>query len=65
MTSGVGRHRRVVQMRGLYCGDHAVGRRVGLSRSAGEVVMVGIFILLVIVFVVVIPLLTGWVPGLG
>jgi DivIVA domain-containing protein len=46
-------------------GDRAVGRRVSRGWSAGEVVMVGIGILLVLAFVLGIPWLTGWMPGLG
>lgn len=46
-------------------GDRAAGQRVSRGWSADEVVMVGILILLVLAFVLGIPLLTGWVPGLG
>jgi hypothetical protein len=54
-------------MRFLYRPEHAVGqrvglRRVGLSKSAGEVVMVGIMILAALAVVAVLYLVFHIVP---
>jgi hypothetical protein len=42
--------------------DQAVSQEVSTGWSASDVVIVGVGILVVIVLMVVIPLLTGWVP---
>jgi len=59
----------------LYRPEHAVGqrvrlrrvrlRRVPLSESASNAINFGLMILFVLGIVLIIPLLTGWAPGLG